>query len=47
MANKSFLLGEYLADKVHRTLNLQRLTRLLPFDYESGADHVGGRREVE
>jgi hypothetical protein len=33
-------LGEYLADKLHQSLNLQHLTRLLPFDYESDTEQV-------
>jgi hypothetical protein len=40
-------LGEYLTVKVHQSMDLQSMAWLLPFDHKSGADHVGGRREVE
>ena len=43
----NFGVGEYLTDKVHRSLNLQRASWLLPFDDEGGAHNVVVYHDVE
>ena len=39
--------GEYLTDEVHRSLNLQGASGLLPFDDEGGAHNVVVCHDVE
>jgi len=40
-------IGEYLTDEVHRSLNLQEVSRLLPFDDEGGTHSMVVCHDVE
>ena len=43
----NFGVGEYLIDEVHRSLDLQGVSRLLPLDDDGGAHNVVACRDVE
>jgi hypothetical protein len=43
----SLCFGQYLTNEVHRHLNNQGMSFLLPFDYNRNTDHLSGCDDVE